>query len=71
MPTLRQVLTTCERTPTDAVTIDYDPRNPFDICSITFTPIYKGSKFVEDPYTGVGGCRVLRARACVRAGGHA
>ena len=39
----RLVLTACERTPTDAIQINYDPRNPFDICSITFTPIYKVS----------------------------
>jgi coatomer protein complex subunit alpha (xenin) len=48
----RQVLSVCEKTPEDSVKINYDPRNPFDICSITFTPIYKGSKYVEDPYTG-------------------
>eukprot|EP00798_Chlamydomonas_sp_ICE-L_P024535 gene24536-10140_t len=48
----RQVLTACEKTPTDALKINYDPRNPFDICCITFTPIYKGSKSVEDAYTG-------------------
>jgi len=55
----RQVLTACEKTSTDAVRIEYDPRNPFDICSITFTPIYKGSKFVEDPYTGACCLRLL------------
>ncbi len=32
--------------------VNYDPRNPFDICSLTFTPIYRGSKYAEDPYTG-------------------
>ncbi|KAL4423494.1 hypothetical protein ABPG77_003627 [Micractinium sp. CCAP 211/92] len=47
----RQVLAACEKSPTDAVQLNYDPRNPFDICSITFTPIYRGNKFVEDPYT--------------------
>jgi hypothetical protein len=46
------VLAACEKSPTDAVRINYDPRNPFDICSITFSPIYKGSKYAEDPYTG-------------------
>jgi coatomer subunit alpha len=34
------------------VPINYDARNPFDLCSVTFTPIYRGSKYVEDPYTG-------------------
>ncbi|CAD7703860.1 unnamed protein product [Ostreobium quekettii] len=48
----RQVLAACEKNPTDAVEITYDPRNPFDICCITFTPIYRGFKFVECPYTG-------------------
>lgn len=48
----RQVLAACEKTPTDTVQVRYDTRNPFDICSLTFTPIYRGSKYVEDPYTG-------------------
>jgi coatomer protein complex subunit alpha (xenin) len=48
----RQVLAACEKAPTDAVAVNYDPRNPFDVCSLTFTPIYRGNKFVEDPYTG-------------------
>eukprot|EP00197_Chlamydomonas_leiostraca_P002770 CAMPEP_0202857082 /NCGR_PEP_ID=MMETSP1391-20130828/157_1 /ASSEMBLY_ACC=CAM_ASM_000867 /TAXON_ID=1034604 /ORGANISM="Chlamydomonas leiostraca, Strain SAG 11-49" /LENGTH=1227 /DNA_ID=CAMNT_0049535841 /DNA_START=68 /DNA_END=3751 /DNA_ORIENTATION=+ len=52
MEQARQVLTACEKAPVDAHKINYDPRNPFDICSITFTPVYKGSKYAEDPYTG-------------------
>lgn len=24
--------------------LNYDARNPFDICSVTFTPIYRGNK---------------------------
>jgi tRNA(Arg) A34 adenosine deaminase TadA len=40
----RQVLAACEKTPTDAIQLNYDPLNPFDICSITFTPIYRGNK---------------------------
>lgn len=31
----------CERTPTDEVELNYDPRNPFDTCPMTFTPIYR------------------------------
>lgn len=52
MEQARQVLTACEKAPSDALKINYDPRNPFDVCSITFTPVYKGSKYAEDPYTG-------------------
>jgi hypothetical protein len=37
----RQVLAACEKTPTDEVPVNYDPRNPFDICCVTFTPIYR------------------------------
>ena len=48
----RTVLAACEKNPSDEVPINYDARNPFDLCSITFTPIYRGSKYVEDPYTG-------------------
>lgn len=37
----KQVLMACERTPTDEVELNYDPRNPFDTCPLTFTPIYR------------------------------
>ncbi len=43
MEQARTVLAACEKSPTDAVKINYDPRNPFDLCSLTFTPIYKVS----------------------------
>lgn len=45
-------LAQCEKSPQDAIEINYDPRNPFDVCSLTFTPIFRGSKYVECPYTG-------------------
>lgn len=47
----RQVLAACEQDPTDSQSITYDPRNPFDLCPTTFTPIYRGSKSVACPYT--------------------
>ena len=47
----KQVLSGCEQKGTDKLQLDYDPRNPFDICSATFTPIYRGNPFAEDPYT--------------------
>ena len=48
----RQVLAACERAPEDAMDLAYDARNPFDLCAATFVPIYRGSPYVEDPYTG-------------------
>lgn len=47
----KQVLSGCEQKGTDKLQLDYDPRNPFDICSLTFTPIYRGNSYAEDPYT--------------------
>lgn len=38
---VRGVLATCDKAPTDVTKVNYDPRNPFDICSLTFSPIYK------------------------------
>lgn len=37
----QQVMMACEKSRGNAVQLDYDPRNPFDICSLTFTPIYR------------------------------
>ena len=45
------MLALCEQKGTDKVALQYDARNPFDICSLTFTPIYRGNQFCEDPYT--------------------
>lgn len=47
----KQVLAACEKNPVDEIPLNYDPRNPFDLCTVTFTPIYRGNKYVEDPYT--------------------
>ena len=45
----KQVLAACEKKPTDAVELDYDPRNPFVVCAATQTPIYRGSDHVTCP----------------------
>ena len=49
---VRSVLAACEKTPTDAVELDYDSRNPFVICGKSFTPIYRGSKSKVCSYCG-------------------
>lgn len=33
----------CERSLQDELTLNYDQYNPFDVCSISFEPIYRGS----------------------------
>jgi coatomer subunit alpha len=47
----RQVLAACEGNPTDSFPVNYDPRNPFDLCAMTFVPVYRGSRSVSCPYT--------------------
>ena len=47
----RQVLAVCEKNPTDAVELNYDPRNPFVVCAETLLPIYRGNESVESPFS--------------------
>ena len=41
-----------QRNTRDTVEIDYDQFAPFTVCAASFTPIYKGSPSVSDPFTG-------------------
>merc|ERR1712029_911281 len=45
----RKVLAACEKNPTDAVELNYDQHNPFDICAGSYVPIYKGRPVAECP----------------------
>ena len=45
----RKVLAACEKNPTDAVELNYDQHNPFDICASSYVPIYKGRPVCECP----------------------
>lgn len=38
----RKVLQACEKKPDDEHRIEYDERNPFNICGYSYTPIYRG-----------------------------
>lgn len=42
-----------ERSPTDAIEIDYDPFNEFEVCGASYTPIYAGEPASVDPLTGI------------------
>ncbi|KAI5120086.1 hypothetical protein M0805_001242 [Coniferiporia weirii] len=48
----RQRIAAGDRNPRNAVEIDYDEFTEFEVCAASFTPIYKGSPSVTDPYTG-------------------
>ncbi|TFK26152.1 coatomer subunit alpha-2 [Coprinopsis marcescibilis] len=47
----RQRIAAGDRNPRNSVDIDYDEFTPFEICAITYTPIYRGSPVVHCPYT--------------------
>ncbi|KAL4708469.1 hypothetical protein ACJJTC_014077 [Scirpophaga incertulas] len=38
----RKILQACEKTPTDEHQLFYDEHNPFNICGISYKPIYRG-----------------------------
>ncbi|KAJ6495248.1 coatomer WD associated region-domain-containing protein [Mycena sanguinolenta] len=48
---MRQRIAAGDRNPRNTVEISYDEFTAFDICAASFTPIYKGSPAVHDPYT--------------------
>lgn len=39
----RKILQACEKNPTNAVKLEYDELNPFSLCCMTYTPIYRGN----------------------------
>lgn len=46
----KKVIKFAETNNTDAHTLNYDERNPFVVCGISFTPIYKNRPSIECPY---------------------
>ena len=47
-----RVIAVAQRNTRDAIEIDYDQFAPYSVCAASFTPIYKGSPSVSDPFTG-------------------
>ena len=47
----RQRIAAGDRNPRNAVEISYDEFTPFEVCAVSYTPIYKGSSVVHCPYT--------------------
>jgi len=46
----RKILQACDKNPTDAMKFDYDELNPFTVCSISHTPIYRGKAEEKCPF---------------------
>lgn len=40
---VRKILQACDKNPIDEQKLDYDEHNPFTLCGISYTPIYKGN----------------------------
>lgn len=46
------MLTLSEKQARNANVLDYDERNPFEVCAATLRPIYRGTPSVTCPYCG-------------------
>lgn len=60
----RTVKSKSERTPTNAVDIEYDQFADFDICAASYTPIYAGQPFVQDPFSGAKYLPEYKGQVC-------
>ncbi|QRW04959.1 coatomer subunit beta [Ceratobasidium sp. AG-Ba] len=60
----RDVIAQGDRNPRDAVEISYDEFTEFDICAISYTPIYKGSPSVRCPFTGASFLPEYKGKIC-------
>lgn len=48
----RKVLAACEKNLTDAMEVNYDQHNPFDLCAASYVPIYRGKAVEKCPLSG-------------------
>ena len=48
----KRVKAACERSPGDALEIEFDPFAEFEVCGASYTPIYAGEQSVSCPYDG-------------------
>jgi len=60
----RKVIKFAEKNDSDAKPLDYDERNPFEICNIDYKPIYRGSPSCKCPYCGAKFNTSYRGRTC-------
>lgn len=60
----RKVLQACELNLTDEHTLEYDEHNPFNLCAITFKPIYKGKPEEKCPLCGASYQPTFKGTLC-------
>ncbi|KAK3052656.1 hypothetical protein LTR09_006137 [Extremus antarcticus] len=51
--TARKIKAVCERSPNDALDIEFDTFGEFDICGASYTPIYAGETSFACPFDGI------------------
>jgi len=49
----RKVKATAERSPSDALEVEFDAFSEFDVCGASYTPIYAGESSTACPFDGV------------------
>ncbi|CAE6420726.1 unnamed protein product [Rhizoctonia solani] len=60
----REVIAQGDRNPLDSVEISYDEFTEFEICAISYTPIYKGSASVRCPFTRASFLPEYKGKIC-------
>ncbi|CCX30812.1 Similar to Coatomer subunit alpha; acc. no. P53622 [Pyronema omphalodes CBS 100304] len=60
----KQYKSKCERTPTNAVDVDYDEFTSFNVCPASLTPIYTGQPSVQDPFCGAHYLPEYKGQVC-------
>lgn len=60
----RKILQACELNLTDEHALDYDEHNPFSLCAVTYTPIYKGKPEEKCPLCGASYQPAFKGTLC-------
>ncbi|VDD80775.1 unnamed protein product [Mesocestoides corti] len=60
----RKILKVCDSNPVDSFNLAYDPRNPFEVCAASYTPIYRGQECIRDPLSGAAYRPEFKGQLC-------
>ena len=60
----RKILQVCENNAVDQLSINYDEHNPFNLCAMTYTPIYRGKPEVLCPFCGAAYLPEFKGTVC-------
>ncbi|XP_026754434.1 coatomer subunit alpha [Galleria mellonella] len=64
----RKILQACEKTPTDEHQLLYDEHNPFNICGISYKPIYRGKPEEKCPLCSASYLPEHKGKLCAVCG---